>query len=211
MLDYYRRTQSQFKIFCLCFCNIIYACKAEMNHGDTLGDDMGIYEMGTTLDVSINSDVMNHHPPLSLVQGDLWSIADPTIDPFIHHLLAERIACGRSAYGEEYSAVEVNTGKCDYITLTQHLPHQIKSGDRLHVIAWHNPLYIPQISEAHIALSLGSDMLWQKDIVLPSGAQHWDEVITSPIYADIGTPIFVHIRNHGNNTWTFYDLQLYQN
>ena len=211
MWDYHPKVQRRFKLFGFYFLSMIYACEPQASSVGSQDDDMGVYETSTALDMSVSVDFMNRKTQISLVEGDRWVIADPTIDPFIHHLGVDRIACSRSSYGEEYSGVEVNTGRCDYITLTQNLPHQIKVGDHLQVIAWHNPLYIPKISEAHIALSLGTYTLWQKDIILPSDAQHWDEEFISPIHAEIDTPIFVHIRNHGNNTWTFYDLQLYQN
>ena len=147
----------------------------------------------------------------ALVNGDDWQAVALEDDPFRDLSPAAEPCRGRS-HQQEYGGVEVDTSDCKHVTLSQPISVGMNRGDQLRVIGWHSQLYDPSSESAkgHMVLSIGSEILWAIERVIPGPPTSWDTVVTFPVDAPPGTPLLLHVRNHGGNSWNLYSLTLKQ-
>lgn len=138
---------------------------------------------------------------LDLVSGSAWSIADRSTDPY-HPLRDERQVCGMTDFGEEYGGVEISTARCDYLTLTQPISHDLSPGDLIEVVLWHSPLVSETPAEGLINLSLGAVDLWSHPLMIPQNAQSWTLSFEVDEPVAQGERLTFHVHNHGSNSYT---------
>ena len=149
----------------------------------------------------------NAQETTSLVQGQNWQPAQPSLDPFAS-LIHDRIPCDWTSWGMEYGGVEVNTGRCGYMSLHQPLLDSINTQTWLKISAWHTPLLKgDQEGEAFFSLMIGDQVIWEKTLWIPSEATSWEDLILSPLNAPKGTSVYLNVRNHGANSWVFHSLK----
>jgi hypothetical protein len=175
--------------------------------GVGLGVDLGIpskIDENQSLLLQFNTQEATH-----LVVGENWQRVAPSQDPF-SSLIQDRIPCDWTSFGVEYGGIEVNTGRCGYVTLTQNLLAPIQSQSHLKISAWHTPLLKgDQQGDAFFSLMVGDQLVWEKKLRIPSDAISWEEIIISSFDVPEGTPLFLNVRNHGANSWVFYLFQVW--
>lgn len=100
---------------------------------------------------------------------------------------------------------EVNTGWCDYLTVRQPILESLDEGDVLEIRIYKLEL-TGGPGEGYVGVALGSDVIWEITVPIPSDGDllETDLPITTPIPS--GTPLQIHIHNHGINTWEFYAI-----
>jgi len=143
----------------------------------------------------------------TLATSDGWQLGVPDTDPLRDHRPADA-GCPVSAWGEEDGRLEVQMGVCDYAWLVQPLPETVCAGDTLLISAWHQGLDAPEPGEAHLALTLGDELLWQTWSAVPSQADLWMEEVVVQHTAPAGTELGVHLHNHGYNSWAVAPVEL---
>ncbi|MCA9538015.1 MAG: hypothetical protein KC620_03970 [Myxococcales bacterium] len=140
--------------------------------------------------------------------GDIsaWQPVAAADDPFADHRPAE-VDCPTDGYGREYTTFEVTTDSCHYATFAQPLPVDLRPGDHVVGSLWHLALYAPEAAEAHVALGVGAQVLWEQHIPIPGPEAVFDidAVVAEAVPA--GTPIFVHLHNHGANSWRWTNFE----
>jgi hypothetical protein len=117
--------------------------------------------------------------------------------------------CDSTGFGEDHGTFELETGLCPALDVQQPSLVAVSQGDGIHVIAYHLQLASPDGSgEAHMAIALGDHVVWEEYIAIPSPATPYDVVVTSPVDAPVGTPLTLHIHNHGYNSYNLQSLTL---
>ena len=144
----------------------------------------------------------------ALVIGTDWRVAQADEDLFADGV-APFTPCDEDSYREEYGGVEVNTGRCEHISLLQPLRLALNTGDPLRVVGWHSNLFAPDLMPAtgRIALAIGAQLVWETSVPIPADAATWDARFESPVTAPAGTPVSLHVRNHGANTWNILSFE----
>lgn len=129
------------------------------------------------------------------------SEVDATEDPLDSHR-PEIVDCNNlSGWYVEDGLLEANTAECDYLALVEGAAAPAYAGETLEFELSHFDLTAPEAAEAHIAILVEADIIWESTIPIPSDAQALE--ISVELERDIqeGDLIGIHLHNHGQNTW----------
>lgn len=141
------------------------------------------------------------------MQANWEYVAAADGDPLPDHRPSE-VVCPDYAYAVEGSILEVDTGACNYLTMSQPSALPVQACDTVQVTVSHFDLYAPEPAEAHVAVFLGGDAVMDevRRIPGPSGFIYlrWKAARDY----DAGAPVVFHIHNHGVNEWQFVDLSV---
>jgi ABC-type glycerol-3-phosphate transport system substrate-binding protein len=135
-----------------------------------------------------------------LVDHALWSTAQAADDPLAEHR-PEPLECGIAGWYEELGELEVDTNFCDYADLTQPALVEIAAGSQLALTFRHYDLTAAAPAQAHIALLIGGDLIWEELIDIPGPAAVRMGSATIQKNYPQGAPVRLHLHNHGQNTW----------
>jgi hypothetical protein len=138
---------------------------------------------------------------VSLLDPEAFAYADLAHDPLASHQ-PEEIRCGLSGFYPERGELELDTGGCNYLYVEQPAPHAVPAGSEVHLLLRHFDLAAPELAEAHVALLFGDTVQWEKLIEIPGGANAYEVSWQSSEALEAGSPIRLHLHNHGQNTWT---------
>jgi hypothetical protein len=144
----------------------------------------------------------------SLVDHSLW--AEVVEDPFDD--APGEVICAPTATRVEVvdglSSFEVDTGFCNYLTLEQPTLRTVFKGDRLDVRLGHGALVAEQAAEAHVAVLVGELVLWDDAVLIPSPPLDHEGFLIAPERVPKGTPVVLHLHNHGDNSWQFDEISV---
>ena len=148
--------------------------------------------------------------PGEIIDHDAWELASPEQDPFFDRL-TEPIDCPRGAYrvegeGDE-KVFELDTGLCNYLAIVQPSLREIRRGDTLEWSMWHLNLVAVEPAEAVVGLFVGGQTVWERTIPIPGAPGAYLIELTTDFDAPEGTPVVVHIHNHGVNNWKLHRLR----
>jgi len=148
-----------------------------------------------------------HSPDVVVVvaSSDAWR-TDPAVDPFPEHF--EGQPCGPGATQVEGEFLEINTGICGYNVLAQATPTLIAAGAVITFQVIHQRLFSPSPAEAHVALTLGGDVVWEQVVSLPAELEVRAVLWTAPHDYPAGSPWVLHLHNHGSNTWLLSPVKM---
>ncbi len=137
-----------------------------------------------------------------LIDAASWKLALATEDPFAGHRPG-RVLCGEADWRIEPQGVEIDTRACNYATLVQPALARVARGERVQLFIWWQTLASKEASTAHVAIQAGATIIWQEAVAIPAPADVRN--IDVPLLTDleVGEPIFIHVRNHGYNNWSF--------
>ena len=158
---------------------------------------------------------------LSLWDHSKWVDASPT-HPFVD-LEPIKIDCPRSSSVVEDLAgepsIQIDTGECNFWVQQQDLTVELQQGDVVQIRLWHFPLVASEPAIGYASLALGDDIIFSVEepivrIGEPAqsrliGDDSDDWIVVGSDYP-VGTPITIHVRNHGDNQWNWISFeQLY--
>ncbi|MFV8755656.1 hypothetical protein ACNOYE_34325 [Nannocystaceae bacterium ST9] len=134
-----------------------------------------------------------------------WTVLDASEDPLADHR-PDLVDCPVGAWATEFGQLEVQTGVCNYLALATPTLLALAPGDRVIVDLWHDTLDAPTPASGHVAVLLGGALVGEAEVVIPSAAAvfRFELEIDEPVPA--GTPVVLHLHNHGFNAWTFVNL-----
>ncbi len=144
---------------------------------------------------------------IPLIDGDMWSETAPGADPLVAHR-GTSIMCPESAWYPELGGVEVETTACAYLSLSQPLAHDVAQGDRLRLVAWWQLLVSIEPAEAHLALLIDDQMIWEEHLRIPGPADARDLELVAPADFPAGSTVVFHLHNHGFNSWMLNELSV---
>jgi len=143
-------------------------------------------------------------PEAELIVVDSWR-EDAAVDPVPEHRPSGAI-CSPSGWGEEGSSLEVDTGLCPYAVLTQPAGADLQPGDVVEVVLWHKDLVADGPAEAHVLLTVGEVVVYERTVPIPADPTAYTEQVTIDGTAAAGDPVVLHLHNHGANTWNVLSL-----
>ena len=149
---------------------------------------------------------------LVLAVASAWTPVEAADDPFDDRP-AEFECDDDGAVVEELSGEDVfalYTERCAYVTATQPSAEPIRAGDRVRVRLWNFQLFPRVDGEAHPALAIDGEVVWEDRLALTggqavkSGLRRDDWIADREVPA--GTPLHWHLHNHGANEWALFDV-----
>jgi hypothetical protein len=166
---------------------------------------------GTTSAVDETTAVAPPRMPAPLVDNTAWAPVAAADDPLVDHRPA-RVECGVAGAYVEDGLYEVDTNACNYLARAQPSLVALQAGDRLVIAAYHDTLVSEEAGQAHLALLLGPYAAWQKFVPIPASpgivdATPWQDEVVIDFDVPAGTPVGLHLHNHGYNTWTLLEVE----
>lgn len=122
-------------------------------------------------------------------------------DPLFAHRPSSIECSNLSGWYRERDVLEVDTGHCNYFSVTEPAATTAKEGDELVLELSHYDLTSPEPAEAHFAIWVDERVIAEETWDIPREASV--EQITVPLTLEIpeGTPVGLHLHNHGQNSW----------
>lgn len=149
-------------------------------------------------------------PETSLVDMEAWTLVSAADDPFADRPADAR--CDPIGYRvEEFGGevgLAVETGPCPYLTAEQPSRAAVRAGETVQVRWLHDELTAPDPGEAHVAVTLDSEMIFEDRVTIPASEDALAGTWTAPEDIAAGAPVLVHVHNHGANTWALLEVGL---
>lgn len=144
---------------------------------------------------------------VALVDPMAWAQVPEPLDPLAAHRPAE-VQCSIGGWLFEPQGFEVNTLQCNYAMFSAPSQAAVLAGSRVVATLYHFDLVAAEPATAHVALLLGETLLWETEVEIPGKANAFniDVVVDTTIPA--GTPVYFHLHNHGQNTWTLGAIEV---
>ena len=135
---------------------------------------------------------------------------DASQDPFEDR--PAMVTCSTTAYGLEDINNEESLGYdswgCNYLTVSQPSLVTVEPGDTLTARVWHFKLTNPVAAEAHLAIRLGEEVVWEERFPVPGDARLRARTWIAPRRFASGVPVTFHLHNHGTNSYNFIELSV---
>ncbi len=143
---------------------------------------------------------------LALTDAAAWRAPEEgAVDPLASHR-PEGATCSEAGWQVEGSALELDTGLCSYVWLTQPLLAAVPEGGLVSGSLWHLDLTAEEPAVAHAAILADGEVVWELEVDVPSAA----DVHELAFFADRallpGVEVSIHLHNHGQNTWNLGEL-----
>ena len=143
--------------------------------------------------------------PGPLVEASQWAAWEGE-DPMPEHRPA-RVSCPPAGWSVEGTSLEVDTGKCNYLTVEQPLLLDLPAGTPVTVNLWHQALHADDPGTGHAALFVGDELVWEQQVIIPGPGSLWVGEVVPAADHPAGEPVIFHLHNHGANTWNLGDVQ----
>ena len=162
----------------------------------------------TTTDEASGTD-MGAGAFVSLIDQDAWMEVDAGQDPLADHR-PEMVDCGLAGWTiENGESLEIDTNFCNYLALSQPSLAPIAAGATVELDFYYFDLTAPEPAEAHFAMLVDGQILWETTIAIPGKANVHSESFAAPFAAPEGAEVIIHLHNHGQNTWQFDGLRVW--
>ncbi len=133
--------------------------------------------------------------PQSLARSDAWELAGGSDDPFADR--PDFVQC-EIGWDVVTGVFEVDSSVCTYAAFMQPTLVPIAAGDEVEVRIQYGPLASEDDdSPAHIAIAFGSEIAWETDVAIPADAGDAVGSWTASEDIDVGTPLHLHLHDHG--------------
>lgn len=128
-------------------------------------------------------------------------------DPLADHR-PEGEDCHASGWGPEGLALEVETDACDYAWLVQPVTRSLGAGAWLEGEMWSGPLDASEPAEAHVAILLEDEVVWEIYLQIPGPPEVHPIAVELDAPIPLDTQLGLHLHNHGDNVWNLGPLTL---
>ncbi|MEL6185519.1 MAG: hypothetical protein AAFU79_12930 [Myxococcota bacterium] len=134
-----------------------------------------------------------------------WEVTSAAEDPFEDRPASFSCVGG---YQVEGAVFEVETDRCAYLTAMQSSLRSVEAGDVVESQLWHQLLVADAPSEAHMAVRLGPYIIAEARPPIPFPPEFYTRRWTAPERIPVGTSVFIHVHNHGSNSYRFGSVEL---
>ena len=140
-----------------------------------------------------------------------WTEVDDDMDPFAARR-PESWNCAPTAHFSEQLAgvwvYSIETGDCDWLTISQPTAVPLMVGDRVVINIWHFELVAPERAMAYLGVATRDNILIEIEEPIPSPARRVELSFTMTEALPASTPLFFHLNNHGANSWHLVEVLL---
>jgi hypothetical protein len=140
----------------------------------------------------------------SWVEGDEATAPDPFPS---HRPEGTAGDCPAGSVVLEGASLEIRTGTCGYAWLQQPLVADFREGEPIEFVLWHADLVAEGPAEAHLAVVVDEQVLFEGTVPIPSDPVAYTEAFEAPFDAPAGAVATLHLHNHGANVWNFLRLE----
>jgi len=143
--------------------------------------------------------------PRVFVDNSQWTLVYPGPDqgPFTSE---GAYFCTPNGRIYEEPVFEVNTDVCNDTSYTQLTTDALNAGELVHFTLWHLALAAPEPAEGHIEIAIGDSVVWTFSVDIPSDEAVYHPFFEVPADAPAGTPVYLHVQNHGANSYKFLEF-----
>jgi hypothetical protein len=106
-------------------------------------------------------------------------------------------------------SVTVETTYCNHATVMQRLPVLLHEGTRVHTRIWYYSQSSFEGAVANVRLRFDDEDLITREVPIPSESALISEDAVMPREMPVGTPVFFHVGNHGDNSWNLLEVSLF--
>lgn len=129
------------------------------------------------------------------------TFVEATDDPFADHR-PETVTCSEvGGWYSEGDGIEIDTARCNYFAAWEGAVTSARGGELLELTLSHFDLTAPEPAEAHVALRVDGELLYEEFIAIPGSGAVYE--VSLPLHRDVprGAPLEIHLHNHGQNSW----------
>lgn len=123
------------------------------------------------------------------VGSDPWGGGPPCDDFYLH----------------EDEVVEVSTDTCPWVSLEQPLQRRVRSGTLYGGVVW-DLLYADNPARAVLGVAIDGEVVFEETVPIPTGAGDVPIELQVP-RLEAGTPVLIHVHNHGLNRYEWYPFR----
>lgn len=134
-----------------------------------------------------------------LIDHQGWTQVTAVGDPFSDR--EGTVDCGPGGVTLEASSVEIDTRVCNYFTGSHPTLDDVEEGDVIQTVVWHLVLTSSIAAQAHIAVMLDDAVVLERRIDVPTPEDVYETAWPAPRRFPAGTPVYLHVHNHGFNTY----------
>lgn len=196
-------------LFALGACDASGAASKEIpivDGGDGGSEARVALEAGRDLDAGSDLDAAKVVlAPLVDMEG--WRSYDASVDPLRDHQPSV-ISCDARSFYEELGALEVDTGRCNYLLASTPALRRVPAGSEVHLSLLHFDLQAPAPAEVHVAILFGDSVEWETTLPIPIRAGEQVAVFRSKRALEFQDPIRLHLHNHGGNTYMLNAIEV---
>lgn len=140
----------------------------------------------------------------ALVDLALFEKTSAEDDPFDDRPAEVLCAFG---FGYEDGFFEFETDVCNYGGFSQPSIAPVRVGDTVNFLLLHENLTSEDPdAQTHVAVAFGEEIVFETTIDIPTEADFIDSAWVSTVDAPEGTPVHVHVHNHGINSYRISEL-----
>lgn len=161
-------------------------------------------DAASTLEASTPSAL----PRRSLVLHESWQRLDAAADPF-EDRPAEVVCLASGVIPQTLSGesvLDVETGACPYVTVTQPTQRDVLPGEVIKVRLWHFELSAPDPAEAHAVVMVDGLRVVDERIPIPAPGGLVVRQVRVERAIPAGAPVHFHLHNHGANSWALVEV-----
>lgn len=149
--------------------------------------------------------------PVALVRHPSWELVPAEEDLFLP-LRPDDWFCDPTSFRFELLAeqpsVEVKSELCNFLTIRQPIREAVRQGDEIYISLWHFQLTIPSGGIAYMAVAANGCVLWEAQRRIPTSAALLEARFPAPFAMPDNTPVYLHIQNHGANTYHLLEISV---
>jgi hypothetical protein len=148
-----------------------------------------------------------------LVELEAWERVENVSEDVFGEERPDGLVCdpvlgiGTEFFGAD-EVLELSTDYCNYATVRQPSLRGVAAGETVAVRIWHYELTHPAPAEAHLALAIDGEALWEERIPTPAAAAFVDGEIAIDRALPAGTELQLHVHNHGANSYALVSLEV---
>lgn len=141
-----------------------------------------------------------------LVDTTGWTPLPHDDDPWSAHR-PDPLDCARHTPHEEDGLLEFDTKICPYFAVSRPSDHALEPGDSVVVLGSHSALVTTGAAgQGHFVIQIGDTLTVHIERTIPGRSSVFREEVTVREHLPAGTPVRVHVRNHGANAWRLHAL-----